>query len=438
MNIMITRQPIFDRAEKVLGYQLAHHDPSVESAEHSVLDALLEVGVEQVAKGGLAFLKASRELLLTGAVELLDPHGIVFVLDGAGYDPQVLDRCAELKGLGYHFAVDVEPALDTPEVILELSEVARVRVQEYRSAELAAVAIRLQSFRVHLLAEGVENASVRDRCLALGFQMFQGYEFNKPEVISKRDLCVEHLDTFRLLKDIKNPDIPDTHIIEAFHRNPNLTYKLLRVVNTAAVGGNGIDSIGHAVRLMGREPLARWLSLLLLSSIAGQGLNAEISSSAITRARLCEELADVTGRPWAADSLFTIGLFSRLDLLLSTPLEHIIEQIAFTENVRNALVGHSGPDGIILALVEAYERGEWDQVTAHCSELQIDPADLPRLYFDSLPWAEDRAATASGTAPAARTAPLAPLASRPAPCAPARKGLFPFFRSLLTGLRRAS
>lgn len=433
MDIMITRQPIFDRNEQLVGYQLAHQGGG-ETSEHTVLDALLEVGVDRIARGGVAFLRASSEMLLTGAVELLDPHDVVFLLDGALSDPQLLERCRDLAGRGYHFAVEVDPAVFPPDELLALAEVARVRVPAYSPEELAALAVRLHSFRLHLLAEGVRDAGLRDRCAAHGFSMFQGYHFNQPEVINRRELSVEHLDTFRLIKDIKNPDIPDQHIIEAFHRNPNLTYKLLRVVNTAAIGGSGIDSIGHAVRLMGREALARWLSLLLLSSIAGRGVNAEISSSAVARARLCEALADVTGRPWAADSLFTIGLFSRLDLLLSTSIEHILEQISFTENVREALLDHQGLDGLILALVEAYEVADWDRVRECCERLEIDPAELPALYFGSLPTPEEQEAVREGGAIRRPTAAGSDHAST---TVAAPRGFFPRFRSLFS-LRRAS
>ena len=44
-----------------------------------------------------------------------------------------------------------------------------------------------------------------------------------------------------------------------------LSYKLLRMVNSAAMGGRDIWSIGHALRLLGRAQIARWLGILLVT-----------------------------------------------------------------------------------------------------------------------------------------------------------------------------
>src|SRR5690606_26655968 len=188
-------------------------------------------------------------------------------------------------------------------------------------------------------------------------------------VISQRELAVEHLRAFRLLKDLRNPDVEDAQIVEAFHRDPGLTYRFLRMVNSAAVGGQDITSISFAIRLMGREALSRWLSLLLLAPFSHGGLSAEIAAAAVVRARHCELLAEQVGRPWAADTLFTLGLFSRLDLLLGTSIEHIVEQVSFADDLRQALLSRGGPDGEILALVEAYEAGRWDEMEARAASL---------------------------------------------------------------------
>jgi c-di-GMP phosphodiesterase len=391
MDTMLAREPIFDHQEKILGYQIFHHDRDEEASDHAALDALLESGVDRLTNGSIAFLNVTNEMLLTGAVELLDRRGVLLVVDGGERDSAVVDRCRHYADLGYHLAVDLDPAFAPNEELLEVAEVARVDVREGTGDGLRLLAVELRTRRLQLLAEGVSNARVRDECAALGFRMFQGYLFNQPEVISQRDLSVEHLRAFRLLKDLRNPDVEDAQIIEAFHRDPGLTYRFLRMVNSAAVGGQQITSISYAIRLMGREALSRWLSLLLLAPFGESGLSAEIAAAAVVRARHCELLAEVVGRPWAADTLFTLGLFSRLDLLLGTSIEYIVDQVSFTDELRTALLSRGGPDGEILALVEAYEAGRWDEMERRAAEVQIPVEDLGRLYLEALPWGNERA-----------------------------------------------
>lgn len=403
MNIMLARQPIFDSGERVIGYQIFHPVQEPGSAGDALLEALLQTGIQRLTRGEIAFVDISSETLLTGAVELLDPRGVVLAIDGRTNDPDVVERCREYRSRGYHLALNADPGMDPASPLLELVEMARLNVQNTPPSGLRWLTEQLRSRRIHLLAEGVENARQRDECVELGFRLFQGVLFNQPEIVPKKDLAVEHLQVFRLLKDIRNPDVDDAQIVDTFRSDPGLTYRFLRVVNSAAVGGQQVDSIGYAIRLMGRDSLSRWLSLLLLSPFAGHGVNAEIASTALVRARFCELLAEKCGRPWAADSLFTVGLFSRLDLLLGTTLEHIVEEVAFTDQLRVALLERVGPDGEVLALVEAYESGRWSEVTSLCESLGIDDEELPDLHFEALGAAGDASPSANAaSAPAAR------------------------------------
>ena len=68
MDTMLARQPIFDHEEKILGFQIFHHDRDAEASDHAALDALLESGVDRLTNGSIAFLNVTREMLLTGAV----------------------------------------------------------------------------------------------------------------------------------------------------------------------------------------------------------------------------------------------------------------------------------------------------------------------------------------------------------------------------------
>jgi c-di-GMP-related signal transduction protein len=58
--------------------------------------------------------------------------------------------------------------------------------------------------------------------------------------------------------------------------------------------------------------------------------------------------------------------------------------------VSAALVGHRGPFGAALALVAAYQVGDWDEVVARCEDMGVDEDSLTSLYLDSLAWAQER------------------------------------------------
>lgn len=405
MEIFLARQPIFDLHEQVVGYELFYGgtastaetgEEAYDRAQHVLADAFAGIGLERMTEGHSAYVKATVEMLLNGSVELLDPARVVAVVDAAdAREPDVVDACRRLAEAGYRLALDDFVFTPASEPLLRLASMAKVNVRLQSREYLERLVGRLRPFELELLADGVENRSVRDRCIELGFTLFQGYRFTQPEVISKRDLGVEYLQIFQLMKQIRDPDTPDSVIEEGFRRDLSLTYKLLRIVNSAAVGLREISSVGQAIRILGRAQLGRWLALLILSSEGSEGgVKEELASEALLRGRLCELLAAPSGQAGARGTLFIVGLFSLLDLLLDTPMEEIVAEMSFPDEVNAALLRREGPLGEVLAVAEAYEAGRWDEVRERCARLGIEEYVLSGCYFEALRWAEEQQAPA--------------------------------------------
>ncbi|MGH7507241.1 MAG: EAL and HDOD domain-containing protein, partial [Longimicrobiales bacterium] len=255
---------------------------------------------------------------------------------------------------------------------------------------LAREASAIQRWPVRLLAEKVENRVEHEICLDLGFQLFQGYLFSRPETVSRRDLSVEHLRTLRLMTLVRDLAVSEHAIGEAFRADVALSYKLLRMVNASAVGGKDLTSIDHAVGLLGREALYRWLALLLITPQGRGGVAAEIAHATLTRARFCELLAETGRVSLKPGSLFMMGLLSALDTFYQMPVAEIVDQLRLAPAVSDALLRREGSLGAALALVVAFEEGQWTQLAARCSELNVASGELTNVYLDALAWAHER------------------------------------------------
>lgn len=394
MNILLSRQPIFDRDEQIAGYEISYRAQSEtpgaqdRSAEHLLVDAFVGVGLERVADGSQAFLATSRELLLSGALELLSPESVVLLVPPAGDDDtEQLDACRHLSQLGFHLATDAL-SLPADARLLDVVGTARVDVAQ-ANGQLVDTATRLHARGIRLMADRVEGREARSGLLDLGFELFHGFGSSRPESVSRKDLSVDYLNTVRLMQEIQDMDIPDQQIEARFRADIALSYKLLRIVNSAAIGGRGIDSIGHALRLLGRGPLYRWLGLLLVSSGLDGGVQSEVLHVALLRARLSEMLASAAGRSGAADSLYMVGLLSPLDILLGSTMAELLPNMGLSDEVRSALLDRSGFHGSVLRLVEAYDLGHFDEFEARCAEVDIDPADVASLYLEAFSWANE-------------------------------------------------
>jgi len=234
---------------------------------------------------------------------------------------------------------------------------------------------------------------VRDACTDMGYQLFQGYLFSRPETLTKRDVSASHMAVMQLLNLLQNPDTPDSALDAAFQSDVALCYKLLRIVNAAALGGRSITSIPHAVRLVGREMLHRWLAVLLVSSLGRSGdVGHELALTAITRARMCELVTAASVERRHAGSAFIVGLLSLLDVLLEIPMPAILARLELSDDVKGALLERHGPLGSPLQLVEAYEKANWDAAKGLAQENAVPDEMVPGLYLDALQWASQQIA----------------------------------------------
>lgn len=403
MEIFIARQPIFDRGERVVGYELLYRasagadraegvDES-RMAHHVLLGSVFGgAGLSRIVQGASAFINSPRSLLLSGALGMLDPRVVVIeLLESVEPDAEVIAACEALVAAGFRIALD-DAVLDSRiEPLLGLASIVKVDVLAQPPETLSGIRERVAPYGVTLLAEKVESAAVRDACLALGFELFQGYHFSRPENLSTRTLLPEWSRVVGLLQMLGDAGSHDHEIEEAFRSDPSLSYKLLRMVNSAGVGGRGIESIGHALRMLGRSAVHRWLSLLLvLMAGSGGGVQRELARRALIRAWMCEGIAKRSSAGVSADGCFLVGLFSALDALVGMPVEQLVAEVGLAEPLAIALARRAGPLAAILALVEAYEAADWAAVELACAEVGVRRDVVSGLYFEALEWVHER------------------------------------------------
>jgi len=402
MDIFIARQPIFDRSERVVAYELLYRatagadraqgvDPS-RMAHDVLLGSVFGAGLPRIVQDAAAFVNAPRSLLVSGALGLLDPRTVVIeVLETVEPDAEVLAACEALVAKGFRLALD-DVVLDRRiEPLLDLASIVKVDVLGQAPEVLAGIRDRLAPYGVTLLAEKVETAEMRDACLRLGFELFQGYLFGRPQNLATRTLLPEWGRLADLLHMLGDSQCHDHQIEEAFRSDPALSYRLLRMVNSAGVGGRGIESIGHALRMLGRAAVHRWLSLLLVL-MAGStgGVSRELARRALIRAWMCEHIAERATAGASAEGCFLVGLFSGMEALVGVPLPELVQEVGLAQPLAAALARRTGPMAAVLKLVEAYEAGDWARVDGACAEVGIGPDVLGSLYLEALEWLHER------------------------------------------------
>ena len=245
--------------------------------------------------------------------------------------------------------------------LLELTDIIKVDILKLDAERLPPLVTQLKKFGKKLLAEKVETVKQHSQCQSLGFDLFQGYYFAQPTIIVGKKLNPTQVALLRLLGMIMD-DADTSEIENAFKVEPGLTVNMLRLTNSVSCGlSTKITSLRHAITILGRRQLQRWLQLLIYTNPQGnaQGINPLLQLAA-TRGRLIELLADrVQPRIREfSDHAFMVGIMSLMPTLLGMTMVDILAQLPVAQRVKQALIEQpeqSGQLGQLLLIAAATE-----------------------------------------------------------------------------------
>lgn len=388
----IARQPILDSKQQIYGYELLFRagadatfsELDTEAATRSTLDLSLLLGAEALTEGLPAFINCTREALCSGIVNTLPKELVVLeVLEDVPADKETVRECQRLKQAGYRLALDDIISTTDRLELLELADVVKVDFLLTDAKQQRALARRFGRPGVQMLAEKVETHEQFRAALQMGYTLFQGYFFCRPVTMSAKDLPSMHMGYLEILRKVYEPEIDYQALERAIREEPALCYRLLRYLNSAAFATYPVHSIVHALNLLGRDELRKWVSLVAAISLAGPH-SAELIRMALIRARFCEQLAAQRG--WLATDFFLTGLFSLLDAILDRPLSQIIENIPISEPCREALNGEPNRLRQALELAVVSAQGDWGRLPELCEKLGCTELEVCQWQTEAQRW----------------------------------------------------
>lgn len=393
-EVCVARQPIFDAALDVRGYELlfrrgGENRAIVVDAEAAtsdvILNAFTEIGLERLVGTRPAWVNISQRFLVDGHSLSLPPDRVVLeILEDVVVDDDVLAAATALRRAGYTLALDdivYTPALDP---LLAIVDIAKVEILGRSPEQVAETVARLRCFPgLRLLAEKVETHRQMEACRALGFELFQGYVLCEPRTITQRTIAPANVERLRLLSEVLDPATEFEALAEIVARDVALTYKLLRYINSALFGfRRTIGSVQEALTILGLEAVRRWVTLVVMAS--RDDTPSELVVVGLVRGRMCERLAP--DHPGEAARYFMTGLFSVLDAIMDARIEDLLTHLPLDASVAGALVEGTGDKGRILGAVRAYERGAPGDALAALGA-EADAGAVRRAYEDSLDFA---------------------------------------------------
>ncbi len=387
----IARQPIYNHKLDVHGYELLFRASDSDHAEFTdgeratsqlLINALMEIGLPRLVGNHPAFINLTERFIIEGLPSAMAPEQVVLeVLEDVLPGSELLAALQELKQAGYTIALDDFEYDDSKRPLVALADLIKLDVLSLGPHKLKRHVATLKAFNIPLLAEKVETQEDFYACKALGFDYFQGYFFCKPDLIKGEHTPSCHILILRLLARIQDPEIEFRELADLIAQDVSFSYRILRYINSAQFSySRKVESIQSAATMIGLQRIKIWLTILIMAQIDDKPY--ELLLTSLIRARMCETLGKNAGHP--SSSAFTTGLFSALDALTDQPLENVLSNLPLSDEINQALLLRKGALGQLLALVLAYESGDWKTVET----LSVDVATPRKAYLEAVEWAD--------------------------------------------------
>ena len=398
-QVFIGRQPIVDAQQKIIAYELLFRsnaeDNSAQFADdfnagaQVLINTLSNMGTEWLMGDKPAFLNVTQAMLTSEFMELLPAKRIVLELKGEfAASETLIARVKELKELGFSFALHTGQLDIAHEQLAELSTYAKVDLLSVPQERLAGLVATVKKFGLKAVAEKVETLAAFKRCKELKFDYYQGYYFAHPEILTAKVINPAQALVLDILNKVRN-NVDIAEIEKGFKRDVALSFKLLRYINSVGFGLScEIQSIRHALSILGYQQLYRWLTLLIVTTNENATPPA-LMKTAITRGRLTELLGYTLVDRSERDNLFIVGIFSLLDAMLEMPMEKVLEKLTLPSNISDALLHRNGIYGPFLSLAEACESADIAQIVELATALTLEPATVNEAHLKALAWVEE-------------------------------------------------
>lgn len=240
---------------------------------------------------------------------------------------------------------------------------------------------------VSVLAGQSANWAGFEACAALGVPVFFEALCRSPRAVNPSGVLTSQAALILQLMQMVQENADVRHLEKLLKSDAVLSYKLFRYINSASFGIEiEIQSLRHAVAMLGYTPLFRWLSLLLAMS-STVSFSPALLQAAIIRGRLTELLGQGLLSKGELDDLFVVGMFSLLEQMLGIPVSRVLDRLALPDAIVQALLSREGKYGPFMLLAEECEQAG-GFIADQADALFLTALRVNNVHLSALAWAQ--------------------------------------------------
>ncbi|MFL0364533.1 EAL and HDOD domain-containing protein [Pseudobacillus sp. 179-B 2D1 NHS] len=393
MTVHVARQPIFNRKEQTVAYELLYRDSdgkhpgtSINGDEATIevlANSLLNIGLDKLSRGKQVYINFTENLLLQHFPEILPAEKIVIeLLEEIETTAGIKAACKELKAKGYTLALDDFLLRDENKELIQYADIIKVDFLNTTKAERGKMKRDMAGLPLIWLAEKVETREHLQEALD------EGFFFAEPTIISAKSIPQFSGRYFVILHEVMSSEPNVYKIAKLIEADLSLSYKLLKLLNrTVFIQRKKIKTIHQAIMLIGLDELKKWLFVMMFSS-SDSMCSEEVIRVSLVRAKTLELLALCYLHDEPSSLFFLLGMLSMIDVFIHKPIEVLLQDLPVDEKIKEALLFEDGTLFQLLHLIVEMERGHWTAVSEISHEMQMEERVLLACYQDAFQWAD--------------------------------------------------
>ncbi len=396
VDIYVHILPILNTINKTVGYELVESsalsikDESSDIMAFSSLDKTLDIlGMDELTSDAKIFIGYNEQLLSPLVLQNLSKTNFVIeISEKIWSNINMLPKVVQLHKHGCQIAIDNYSADSTDKKWLDVADILKVDISKTAEGDARNIA-RIRSNK-QLIATKVDTNEMMETAKNWGYKLFQGYYFSEPKMVKTKDIEPLRANYLMLLKIANAPGDLDFRAIAAIIENDvALSYKLLKLLNSAAIGLRyKITSIELAVAYLGEEELKKWITLLAIRGVSADR-PLEIIRISLIRAYFGELLSPLLTPQLNKKTTFLLGLLSLMDVALNMPFSEVFKEISVDEVIMESLCSPEGELRFMLDFFKNYEYGNWDYVTKFADKYLLNSQSITDKYLEAVQWYND-------------------------------------------------
>lgn len=399
MDIFVARQPIFNRDNEIVAYELLYRnslknffDESVNSSKATAIlitNSYINIGMENLIEDKIGFINFDQTLINNEIPKLLNKDKVVIeVLETVIPDRKIMSNLINLKREGYTLALDDFTLEYQYMKTVPLYDIIKVDFIQTGLSGAEEIIKRFSNGKNKFLAEKVETAEEYNKAYELGYDYFQGYFFSKPQVVKSKSTSGIKYQYLRIKEEMQKEEPDFGEIERIIESDVDMSYKILKLVNTFSLTSE-VSSIRHAISILGLKEIDKWLNFIMLQNFTKEK-PSELVKMSVIRSKFAELIAMNSNKRNQRYQASLIGLFSLIDAILGKTKEEVLSEIPMTEDVKKAIMlDKSSTLYPIMDIILSYEEAEWDKIDEISKEIQLDVNKVPELYLQAIKWADD-------------------------------------------------